>query len=92
MKGTPYKYDPNMFGKKDDSTPFVREEHEAKLYEIMKKENVYLTFLKFMKRGAKNQAQKIVEDIYDRHGQNLDGKLDTKFSEKQVRKELGNTK
>jgi hypothetical protein len=67
MKGTPFKYDKNMFGGKDNTLPFIKEEHEAKLYEIMKKENTYLTFLKFIKRGATSHAQKIVENIYEKN-------------------------
>jgi hypothetical protein len=71
---------------------FNKTEHIAKLYDIMKAEGTYLKYLRFIKRGAHKITQDIVEDIYNRHGQNLDGDLKAKFKETQVREELTNEK
>ena len=66
-----------------------RKEHEEKLKKIMLKEGTYLRYLRFLKRGALHKTARIVEDIYDRHGQNLDGDLDAKYNEDDVKEELG---
>jgi hypothetical protein len=67
---------------------FEQEEHKEKLYAIMKQEGTYLTFLRWVKRGIKAKSQKIIEDIYDRHGQNLDGDLTKKFTTDEVKEGL----
>ena len=66
---------------------FNRAEHEEKLHEIMKKEGTYLKYLRWNQRAPKRAAD-IVEDIYDRHGQQLDGNTGKKYKLEDVQKGL----
>jgi hypothetical protein len=56
------------------------EKNKDKLIEIMKKEKSYFKFLRLLKRGYVGKATDIIEDIIARHGQNLDGDKDSKFT------------
>jgi hypothetical protein len=47
----------------------------AKAEEILKKEGKYLQYLMFKRRGATKRVEAILEDLFNRYGQNLDGDL-----------------
>jgi hypothetical protein len=50
----------------------------SKAHEIMKEEKTYLTFLRYQKRGLHKKMQDMLEDLFDRYGQKLDGNPDSK--------------
>ncbi len=52
-----------------------------KAEKIFKQEGTYLTWLKWKKRKAEGKMAKMMEDLINRHGQNLDGDLDFKHDD-----------
>lgn len=57
------------------------EEKRQKAEEIMKEEGTYLNYLKWKKRGAWKKMESMIEDVINRHGQNLDGDLEFKHKD-----------
>jgi hypothetical protein len=51
----------------------VVNELQEKAFEIMKKEGTYLKFMRYAKRGHTEKAQDMMEDLFNRYGQDLSG-------------------
>lgn len=58
-------------------------EKREKAIEVMKREGTYLTYLRWKKRGADKKMADMIEDVFNRHGQNLDGDLDFKHNDEE---------